>query len=43
MMGWGSRAQKLEDPVDLDVIADKVYKISELVSIVDGPFCYYYA
>ncbi|KAK8008439.1 Di-copper centre-containing [Apiospora marii] len=43
MMGWGSRAQKLEDPVDLDVVADKVYKISDLVSIVDGPFCYYYA
>ncbi|KAK7984787.1 hypothetical protein PG996_005974 [Apiospora saccharicola] len=43
MMGWGSRAQKLEDPVDLDVIADKVYKISDLVSVVDGPFCYYYA
>ncbi|KAK8074628.1 Di-copper centre-containing protein [Apiospora hydei] len=43
MMGWGSRLQKLEDPVDLDVVADKVYKISDLVSIVDGPFCYYYA
>ncbi|KAK8016566.1 hypothetical protein PG993_014755 [Apiospora rasikravindrae] len=43
MMGWGSRLQKLEDPVDLDVVADKVHKISDLVSIVDGPFCYYYA
>ncbi|KAK8064684.1 hypothetical protein PG994_007322 [Apiospora phragmitis] len=43
MMGWGSPLQKLEDPVDLDVLADKVYQISDLVSIVDGPFCYYYA
>lgn len=43
MMGFGSRQQSLTDLVDLDVIGQKVYKISDLVSIVDGPFCYYYA
>lgn len=43
MMGFGSRAQSLDDAVDLDVVAQKTYKIRDLVSVVDGPFCYYYA
>ena len=41
MMGFG-RAQSLDDPVDLGVVGDKVYKIRDLVSTVDGPFCYAY-
>ncbi|KAK3899123.1 hypothetical protein C8A05DRAFT_37278 [Staphylotrichum tortipilum] len=41
MMG-GGRQQSLDDPVDLGVVADKVYKIRDLVSVVDGPFCYVY-
>ncbi|KAK4144974.1 uncharacterized protein C8A04DRAFT_10984 [Dichotomopilus funicola] len=41
-MFGGGRAQSLEDPVDLGVVADKVYAIKELVSVVDGPFCYVY-
>lgn len=43
MMGFGSRQQSLDDNVDLDVVGQKVYKIRELLSVVDGPFCYYYA
>ncbi|KAG7291946.1 hypothetical protein NEMBOFW57_001975 [Staphylotrichum longicolle] len=42
MMGFGSRQQSLDDLVDLGVVADKVYKIRDLVSVVDGPFCYVY-
>lgn len=42
MMGFGSRLQSLDDPVDLGVVGEKVYKIRELVSTVDGPFCYVY-
>lgn len=41
MMGGGP-PQSLDDPVDLGVAADKVYTIRELVSTVDGPFCYVY-
>jgi len=42
MMG-GGRAQSLEDVIDLDVVnIGKSYKIKELVSTVDGPFCYTY-
>jgi len=43
MMG-GGKAQSLEDVVDLDVvnIDGKKWKIKELVSTVDGPFCYVY-
>jgi tyrosinase len=43
MMG-GGKAQTLEDVVDLDVvnIDGKKWKIKELVSTVDGPFCYVY-
>jgi tyrosinase len=40
--GFGGRQQALSDPVDLGVVGPKVYKISELVSIVGGPFCYVY-
>ncbi|KAB5559646.1 hypothetical protein GE09DRAFT_1285613 [Coniochaeta sp. 2T2.1] len=44
MMGFGSRAQSLDDIVDLGVvgIAGQRYKIRELTSTVDGPFCYVY-
>ena len=43
MMG-GGRAQSLDDPVDLGVVADKVYAIRDILSSVDGPgpFCYVY-
>ncbi|KAF2786526.1 Di-copper centre-containing protein [Melanomma pulvis-pyrius CBS 109.77] len=43
MMG-GGKAQSLEDVIDLDVvnIDGKKWKIKELVSTVDGPFCYVY-
>ncbi|KAH6628199.1 hypothetical protein F5144DRAFT_493509 [Chaetomium tenue] len=41
-MFGGGRMQSLEDPVFLGVVADKVYPIKELVSVVDGPFCYVY-
>jgi tyrosinase len=42
MMGFGSRMQQLSDPVDLGVVGPRAYKISELVSTVEGPFCYVY-
>ncbi|KAH8887627.1 Di-copper centre-containing protein [Thozetella sp. PMI_491] len=46
MMGFGSKAQKLEDPVDIGVgapeIAKKVWAIQDLTSTVSGPFCYVY-
>jgi tyrosinase len=32
----------LEDWVTLDVLAEREYQIKELVSTVDGPFCYTY-
>jgi tyrosinase len=43
-MEGGGRAQTLEDPIDLGVVNvdGKVWKIKELVSTVDGPFCYTY-
>lgn len=43
MMGFG-KAQSLDDVVDLGVvgIGGMRYKIRELVSTVDGPFCYVY-
>jgi tyrosinase len=41
MMG-GGRAQSLDDIVDLGVVAQKQYKIRDLMSSVDGPFCYVY-
>ncbi|ETS85773.1 hypothetical protein PFICI_03798 [Pestalotiopsis fici W106-1] len=42
MMGTG-KAQSLDDNINLYAVNSKVYKIRELVSLVDGPFCYYYA
>ncbi|KAI8627356.1 Di-copper centre-containing protein [Xylariaceae sp. FL1651] len=42
MMGGGAAAT-LSDVVNLYAIANKTWKISELVSITDGPFCYTYA
>lgn len=41
MMGFG-RQQSLDDLVDLGVVGEKVYRIRDLVSSVDGPFCYVY-
>ncbi|RDL35494.1 Di-copper centre-containing [Venustampulla echinocandica] len=41
MMGGGA-AQKLTDNVDISNVAGKVYQIKDLVSVVDGPFCYVY-
>ncbi|KAK9779185.1 hypothetical protein SCAR479_04052 [Seiridium cardinale] len=43
MLDFNSRAQSLDDIMDLNVVEPKTYKIRELVSVVDGPFCYYYA
>lgn len=44
MMNFGGGGQQgsLEDLIDLGVVGDKVYKIKDLVSTVDGPFCYVY-
>ncbi|KAK4187244.1 hypothetical protein QBC35DRAFT_410854 [Podospora australis] len=42
MMGFGGRQQSLDDLIDLGVVGNKVYKIRELNSVVDGPFCYVY-
>jgi tyrosinase len=38
------RQQSLEDVIDQEVlnIDGKTWKIKELVSTVDGPFCYVY-
>ncbi|KAH9903557.1 Di-copper centre-containing protein [Xylariomycetidae sp. FL2044] len=41
MMGGGQAT--LADEVNLYSVADTVYTIADLVSIVDGPFCYTYA
>jgi len=41
MMG-GGKAQALTDYVDLDVLASQKLMIKDLVSTVDGPFCYVY-
>ncbi|KAL1841066.1 hypothetical protein VTJ49DRAFT_7450 [Mycothermus thermophilus] len=45
MMGFGSPLATLNDDVHLGpkgLMADEVYKIRDLVSTVDGPFCYVY-
>lgn len=41
-MFGGGAAQKLTDNIDLGVVNSKVYQIKDLVSVVDGPFCYVY-
>jgi len=41
MMGASGRQQSLDDIVDLGVVG-KAYKIRDLMSTVDGPFCYVY-
>ncbi|KAK3336363.1 hypothetical protein B0T19DRAFT_480908 [Cercophora scortea] len=41
MMGFGKK-QSLDDLVDLGVVGNKVWKIRDLVSTVEGPFCYAY-
>jgi len=44
MLGFGSKAATLDDPIDLEVlnVDGKAYKIKDLVSTVAGPFCYVY-
>ena len=42
MMAFGGRQQSLDDLVDLGIVGHKVYKIRDLVSTVEGPFCYVY-
>ena len=37
-----STNQTLDDPVDLKILTNKVYKIKELMSTVEEPFCYAY-
>ncbi|KAG4436158.1 hypothetical protein IFR05_008362 [Cadophora sp. M221] len=41
MFGGGAQ-QKLTDTVDLTPLVSKVYQLKDLMSIVDGPFCYVY-
>jgi len=41
MFGLSSKQQSLDDLVDLGVVGG-VYKIRDLMSSVDGPFCYVY-
>ena len=41
-MYGGGKQQSLDDLVDLGVVGDKVWKIRDLMSSVDGPFCYVY-
>lgn len=38
-----SRRQTLDDTVDFRVLGVPVRPLRELMSVVDGPFCYYYA
>src|SRR3569833_209427 len=41
--GFGNiTMQSLDETIDLGVVATKVYQIRDLVSTVDGPFCYTY-
>jgi len=42
MLGFSARQQSLDDLVDQGVVGEKVYKIRDLLSSVDGPFCYVY-
>jgi len=41
-MFGGGATQKLTDNINLGILTDKVYQIKDLVSVVDGPFCYVY-
>jgi tyrosinase len=44
MIGFNTKPQSLEDKIDLEVlnVDGKSFKIKELVSTVEGPFCYVY-
>lgn len=42
MRNESSPAATLDDKIDLGVLEDKVYKARDLLSTVDGPFCYTY-
>jgi tyrosinase len=39
---FGGGTQKLTDTVDLTPVATKVWQLKDLMSVVDGPFCYVY-
>lgn len=41
-MFGGGAMQKLTDTVDLNPLVAKVYQLKDLMSVVDGPFCYVY-
>lgn len=41
-MSGGGAAQKLTDKVDIGNVAETVYQLKDLMSVVDGPFCYVY-
>jgi tyrosinase len=41
-MFGGGATSLLTDNVDISNVASKVYQIKDLVSVVDGPFCYVY-
>jgi len=42
MYSFGGKQQSLDDMVYQGVVAEKSYKIRDLMSSVDGPFCYVY-
>lgn len=42
MFGGEGRQQSLDDTVDLGVLGVPVRTLRELMSVVDGPFCYFY-
>lgn len=41
-MYGGGALQKLTDVMDITNVASKTYQLKDLMSIVDGPFCYVY-
>lgn len=41
-MYGGGALQKLTDVMNITNVAAKTYQLKELMSIVDGPFCYVY-
>jgi len=41
-MFGGGPDQLLTDLVDIGNVESKTYMLSELMSVVDGPFCYFY-
>lgn len=41
-MFGGTTMQKLTDVANITNVASKVYELKDLMSVVDGPFCYVY-